>query len=525
MLARCEMTYQTIHTKKDGKKYVYSVEGYWDKEKKAPRNKQICLGRLNEETGEIIPSKRKERTAKRAARAPEVTATAKIIGPALLLNKVATDTGLARVLKKSMPEYQSWLLSLAFFLVQKGLPLSRCEAWSHSNMHPYGDAIASQRVSELLLAINKNVQQTFFKAWMKELAEKECFFYDLTSVSSYSELNDYVRWGHNRDNEKMPQINIAMLFGQGSGLPAYFRCLPGSITDVTTLKTTIASLDFIEQKRLSLILDRGFYSESNTDALFDARIGFILACPRRKWVEELFDEHREHIIARKNRIVIGDGEPLYAETILWKWKARRCYVHIYFNHHKHAEELDAFDYKLLVWQKELEENREKPENKWAYEKYFIVRETPVRGRRVTENEEAIEKAKKRYAGFFCLMTSKKMDATTALRVYRNKEAVENCFDDLKNQLDMKRLRIQSSEAMDARLFIQFVALVLLSRIRQIARQSDALKRLTVREIMEAMEPLQEIRYSGRYGKIVTELDPIQRSILGAFDINSDTLLH
>ena len=45
------MAYQTRHIdKKTGAIYVYSVESYWDKEKKAARNKQVCLGRLNEET-------------------------------------------------------------------------------------------------------------------------------------------------------------------------------------------------------------------------------------------------------------------------------------------------------------------------------------------------------------------------------------------------------------------------------------------------------------------------------------------
>ncbi|TWI64166.1 hypothetical protein LZ24_03152, partial [Desulfobotulus alkaliphilus] len=48
------------HNKKTGAIYVYSVESYWDKEKKAPRNKQVCLGRLDLETGEVIPSKRRK---------------------------------------------------------------------------------------------------------------------------------------------------------------------------------------------------------------------------------------------------------------------------------------------------------------------------------------------------------------------------------------------------------------------------------------------------------------------------------
>ena len=149
------MAYQTIHTKKDGKKYVYSVEGYWDKEKKAPRNKQVCLGRLNEETGEIIPSKRQVRAAKRAAAAPDVTARATIVGPSTILGKIARDTGLEKALRHSLPDKWSQILSLAFFLVQKGLPLSRCETWSASNKHPYGESMLSQDVSELLASISE----------------------------------------------------------------------------------------------------------------------------------------------------------------------------------------------------------------------------------------------------------------------------------------------------------------------------------------------------------------------------------
>ena len=48
----------TIHRKANGAAYLYAVESYWDKEKKQPRNKQVCLGRLDEETGTVTQSKR-----------------------------------------------------------------------------------------------------------------------------------------------------------------------------------------------------------------------------------------------------------------------------------------------------------------------------------------------------------------------------------------------------------------------------------------------------------------------------------
>ena len=41
---------------KSGTVYVYSSESYWDKEKKQPRSRRKLIGKLDEETGEIIPT-------------------------------------------------------------------------------------------------------------------------------------------------------------------------------------------------------------------------------------------------------------------------------------------------------------------------------------------------------------------------------------------------------------------------------------------------------------------------------------
>lgn len=37
-----------------GRKYAYSSESYWDKEKQQPRSRRTYLGRVDDETGEII---------------------------------------------------------------------------------------------------------------------------------------------------------------------------------------------------------------------------------------------------------------------------------------------------------------------------------------------------------------------------------------------------------------------------------------------------------------------------------------
>ena len=42
--------------KRTGITYVYESESYWDKEKQQPRSRRTLIGKLDEETGEIIPT-------------------------------------------------------------------------------------------------------------------------------------------------------------------------------------------------------------------------------------------------------------------------------------------------------------------------------------------------------------------------------------------------------------------------------------------------------------------------------------
>ena len=105
-----------------------------------------------------------------------------------------------------------------------------------------------------------------------------------------------------------------------------------------------------------------------------------------------------------------------------------------------------------------------------------------------------------------------------MRVYRDKDAVEKCFDDLKNSLDMKRLRMHKSSTVDGRLFIQFLALILISALRKEMRVSGLIEKYTVHELLREMETLTKVNYSGKYGHILTEVTKAQRDILEALDI-------
>lgn len=418
------------------------------------------------------------------------------------------------------------MLSVVYYLVNRGTALYRFESWSIAHMHPFGQALSGQDISNLLLSQSEDARQSFLKDWCKSAVEKECLCYDLTSVSSYARHNEYVEYGYNRDKEDLPQINLAMLLGQESKLPIYYKRLSGSIADVSTLSGLLKTMRFLDYGRLHLVLDKGFYSEDNINDLFSGSHKFTIGVPTHlKWIQSIIDEHRDRIELPDNYHKVHD-ETLYIQSKLHPWgeKRKRSYVHLYYNAHRAAASYDNFMAKLIACKHELETGARAKGNELFYERYFLVKKTPVRGLSVEYNHESILKYRKRYAGFFALFTNDFKDPVITLETYRNKDVVENCFDDLKNQLDMKRLRVHLSPSMDARLFLQFIALVYISVLRKRlknASQKD-FEYLSARELLEYMETYVKVTYEGRYGAVYTELTKRQRLILEALGVSVET---
>jgi transposase len=509
----CRVNYVNKTT---GITYVYESVSFWDKKKKQSRNKRVCVGKLDPTSGEFIPSKRLVSVSEQAAtQVPVTTATAVIVGASIVLDTITERLGLRTLLKSCFPKEHCQIMTMAYYLASKGTPLSHCGTWCKGHAHPFEEILTDQRISEVLRTISMDGKQTFLNRWMKKVLEGDYLCYDITSISSYSEFNEYIKYGHNRDNEKLPQLNLAMLFGQNSGLPVYFERMPGNITDVTTLNNLLETFKALELKSLNYVMDKGFYSKKNIDKLFASKAKFTVSVPlNNKWVQHAIDEIHTVIHSPEGYRKV-DEEILYVHSKLYPWgKAnRRCYLHLYYNAHKRAVAVDQFNERLVNYKEELESGKLVAEHQEAYEEFFVVKTTPKRGTKVTYNTEAVSQYINRYAGFQAILTNNIKDPVRALQIYRDKDVVEKCFSDLKNQLDMKRLRMHSSGTVDGRLFVQFIALIYISALRKEMRKSVLIERYTVRELLEEMDTLTKITYSGKYGHILTEVTRPQREIL------------
>lgn len=70
----------------------------------------------------------------------------------------------------------------------------------------------------------------------------------------------------------------------------------------------------------------------------------------------------------------------------------------------------------------------------------------------------------KYCGYFCIVTSREMSAKDAITIYKSRDASEKLFRMDKSFMDNATLGVQSSEVAEAKIFIEFVALVIRNKI-------------------------------------------------------------
>ncbi len=83
----------------------------------------------------------------------------------------------------------------------------------------------------------------------------------------------------------------------------------------------------------------------------------------------------------------------------------------------------------------------------------------------TPKEETIAEAK-RNDGYFTLLCDDIKDPLKALATYRNKAPVEKAFGNSKERLRLRRVEVSLEKSLDGKLFVEFIALIILSYIKK-----------------------------------------------------------
>lgn len=531
--------YQT--NKKTGITYAYNNEAYWDKEKKQSRAKRTLIGKVDPNTGEIVPTrpyKKKKQVHQSISLKPGPVPMKKMkrcfYGASYLFDQIGKVTGIADDLKVCFPNTYKQILSIAYYLImEENNSLSRFSHWQKYHIHPYGDDIPSQRSSELFQSIDEEGRMTFFKKQGKRRIEKEYWAFDITSISSYSDTLKQVKKGRNKEHDRLPQINLALLFGEESGLPFYYRKLPGNISDVKTVKQLMGEFNVMGYKKVNVIFDRGFYSKDNINALYKNHQKFIIGVKLGlKYVKKVLDEERENLklwsnlqtqfsaygVCRKIEWDYEQERPYKGDTLKEK---RRAYLLLFYNPEKAAKDQADMNEYLTSLYNDLKENKRKDYRSKDYDRFFEITETPKRGRKIKPKEDAMIEAARNY-GYFALLSNEISEPFEALSLYRSKDIVEKGFGNLKERLNFRRMQVSSELSLNGKLFVEFVALIYLSYVKKKMQNANLFEKWTLQGLLDELDTI-ELFEAPEHGRILDEITKKQAEIYTALDIKIPSL--
>jgi transposase len=520
--------------------YAYIDKPFWNADKQRADHKREYIGKYD---GNVFtPNKTYFRLkeeyeqsliASKTGPVPTDVCLRQFYGSTYLLNEICNKTGIAADLGKCFGSLASQILSIAYYLVlEEGQPMYRFQKWGRTHRHPFGKDIPSQRSSELFGLISEESKMAYFKYQAKRHGMNEYLAFDTTSISSYSTLIKQAKYGKNKESDPLPQINLALLYGEESMLPVYYRKLAGNITDVKTIENLIKDVDFLNLEKLKLVMDRGFYSEKNINDLMKHHHKFLIGVKTSlKIVSSRLDSIRSDFVTRYN---YNSELKLYIMSFTEEWDyteekprsgeivsdTRRVYLHFYYNDQKATDDKTRFNAMLDRLEENLVNGTPDPADEKLYQKYFTITETPVRGKVYAFKENAIRKAEQNY-GYFVLMTNGIKDPVEALRIYRLKDLIEKSFGNLKERLSMRRMSVSSEENFEGKLFIQFVALQLVSYIKKQMDENGLFSNYTIQSLLDELDTIEYYQQPGKAHHL-SEITEKQRHIYELMDVRVPT---
>jgi transposase len=167
----------------------------------------------------------------------------------------------------------------------------------------------------------------------------------------------------------------------------------------------------------------------------------------------------------------------------------------------------------------------------VFHKYFILHyneqndifQFPEERTDVIERENAL-------SGYFCIITSGKMTAKQAIELYKSRDASEKLFRGDKSYLGDKSLRVHSDASAASKIFVEFVALIIRSRIYTCLMEEMRVmdKRpnyMTVPAAIGELEKIEVIRQADNIYRLDHAVTAHQKTILNAFGIDAAYVKH
>ena len=134
----------------------------------------------------------------------------------------------------------------------------------------------------------------------------------------------------------------------------------------------------------------------------------------------------------------------------------------------------------------------------------------------------------RLCGYFVIITSEKMTAEDALNLYKSRDASEKLFRGDKSYLGNRSFRIQSNESLHAKIFIEFVALIVRNRFHKYLKErmvnsERKFNFMTVPAAVRELEKIEMLRQPDGSYRLDHAVTATQKEILKAFHMTAKNI--
>jgi len=530
-------------TKKKGDS-TYVLFQYGQKyipEKKYAIPQRVIIGKIHEEDNDVMYPNDKFQDY-----FPEITLPEELpdsyrscalkIGSYVVIQKVLQEYKLENLLGTWFSKDSGLLLDLMAYLIideENAGQYYPDFAFGHplfsEGMRIYSDS----KVCRFLKSVTREQIIGFLNDWNKRRDHKQCIYisYDSTNKNCQAGDKDIIEYGKAKDEKGLPVFNLALAFDKTNRVPLFYEEYPGSITDVSQFEYMVDKVKEYRYKSVGFILDRGYFSKANIRYMEDNGYSFIIMVKGRKsLVSELITAHRNTF--ETDRECAIRSYRVYGKTLIAKLYEDDNvdrYFHLYFNPSKQAaerEQLELLIERLGVF---LEKHIGKDITLGSiYHEYFDlsynIKHVLVS---YTEKKDIVQKRLEQ-CGYFGIITSTEMTASQALIHYKGRDISEKLFSTDKTFIGSKSNRVQSSESLSAKLFIEFIALIVRNRIYNLLKETmlrleTKSNYMTVPAALRELEKIEMVRRSNGLYRLDHAVTKRQKVILSSFGMDENNI--
>ena len=458
------------------------------------------------------------------------------IGSCVIIRKVLDEYKLVPMLAKRFGRETGLILDLISYLIVEEENAGQYYpdfAFTHPLFTEKMTIYSDSKVCRLLNSITRDQCIGFLDDWNKNRDHRSRIYISYDSTNKNSDAGDIsiVEYGKAKDDKGLPVFNLSIAMDKTNRVPLFYEEYPGSVTDVSQFTFMVDKVIEYGYKKIGFILDRGYFSKENIRYIDENSYTFIIMCKGcRSLVSSLVLKNRGSFETKRESAI--RSYRVYGTTVtsrLYEDDTKDRYFHIYYNPSRQAAEREHFEQRIEKYRQFLDRHIGKEEKFGrTYQEFFHLhydKNGIFLG--ADERTDVIER-ELMLCGYFCIITSEKMTASQALIQYKGRDISEKLFRSDKTFIGSKSERVQSSQSMSSKIFIEFVALIVRSRIYnllkdQMIRMESTQKYMTVPAAIRELEKIEMVRRNNGNYKLDHAVTKTQKIILSSFGLDEDDI--